>query len=142
MKKIVIITLFVLSLSIDADAQKISRLNIPPAVQGSFAKQYAGIVAKWEKEEGKYEANFIKDGNNCSAMYEPDGTFTGSEIDIKISDLPKNILTFVKEHYPGKKIKEAAKITKADGTVNYEAAVGDKDVIFDAEGKFLKEQKE
>lgn len=141
MKKIMMIALFVLPISIHAAAQNKSRLNVPPAVQGSFAKQYAGIVAKWEKEDGKYEANFIKDGNNCSAMYEPDGAFTESEIDIKISDLPKNILTFVKEHYPGKKIKEAARITKADGTVNYEAAVGAKDVIFDAEGKFLKEQK-
>jgi hypothetical protein len=35
-----------------------------------------------------------------------------------------------------------AKITKADGTVNYEAEVDGKDVIFNSIGKFLKEAKD
>ena len=42
----------------------------------------------------------------------------------------------------GKNIKEGAKITKADGTVNYEAEVNGTDVIFDASGKFIKEAKD
>lgn len=48
----------------------------------------------------------------------------------------------IKECYKGKTIKEGAKITTADGTVNYEAEVDGKDVIFDTNGKFLKEVKD
>ena len=75
-------------------------------------------------------------------MFEPNGTFTESEVDIKAAVLPATVLAYVKEHYKGKTIKEAAKITKADGAINYEAEVNGKDVIFDANGKFLKEMKD
>ena len=75
-------------------------------------------------------------------MFEPNGSFAESEIDIKVSELPAIVLAYVKEHYNGKNIKEGAMITMADGTVNYEAEVNGKDVIFDAAGKFIKEAKE
>ena len=59
-----------------------------------------------------------------------------------MAELPEAVLSYVKEHYKGKVIKEGAKITKADGTVNYEAEVSGKDVIFDSNGKFIKEAKD
>lgn len=125
-----------------ACAQKIDASKVPAAVKTAFAKQYPGATAKWEKEDGKYEAGFKQNGNTMSALFGANGTMTESEIDIEVSDLPAAVLAYVKEHYKGKTIKEGAKITKADGTVNYEAEVAGKDVIFDANGKFLKEVKE
>ena len=77
-----------------------------------------------------------------SVIIEPNGTITETEIDIKVAELPVTVLTYVKEHYKGKTVKEASKITKADGTINYEAEVSGTDVIFDASGKFLKESKD
>jgi hypothetical protein len=74
-----------------------------------------------------------------SAMFAPNGVFTESEIDIKVANLPATVLAYVKANYKGKTIKEGAKITKADGTVNYEAEVNGMDVMFDANGKFIKE---
>ena len=74
-----------------------------------------------------------------SALFEVNGTITESEMDIKIDDLPASVLAYVKDYYKGKTIKEGAKITRAGGTVNHEAEVDGKDVIFDAKGKFLKE---
>ena len=129
-------------ITFSACAQKLKEADVPAAVKASFAKQYSGVTAKWEKEDGKYEAGFKKDGNSMSALFEANGTMTESEMDIKVSDLPATVLAYVKEHYKGKTIKEGAKITKADGTVNYEAEVDGKDVIFDAAGKFLKEVKD
>jgi Putative beta-lactamase-inhibitor-like, PepSY-like len=126
----------------NAEAQKIDASKVPAPVKASFAKQFPGTAAKWEKEDGKYEAGFKQNGNTMSALFEATGTMTESEMDIKVSDLPASVLTYVKKHYKGKPIKEGAKITKADGTVNYEAEVAGKDVIFDATGKFLKEVKE
>jgi hypothetical protein len=48
----------------------------------------------------------------------------------------------MKKNYPGTKVEEAAKIVKANGDINYEAEVHHKDVIFDANGKFIKEAKD
>ena len=67
---------------------------------------------------------------------------TESEMDIKVTDLPATVLAYVKERYKGKTIKEGAKITTIDSTVNYEAEVDGKDVIFYTNGKFLKEVKD
>lgn len=130
------------SVAFTACAQKLKEADVPAAVKASFAKQYPGVTAKWEKEDGKYEAGFKKDGTSISVLYEANGTMTESETDIKVADLPAAVLAYVKEHYKGKNIKEGAKITKADGTVNYEAEVDGKDVMFDATGKFIKEVKE
>ena len=125
-----------------ACAQKLDASNVPAAVKAAFAKQYPGITAGWEKEDGNYEVNFKQNGNTMSALYEANGTLTEAEMDIKVSDLPATVQSYIKEHYKGKTVKEAAKITKADGTVNYEAEVSGKDVIFDAAGKFIKEAKD
>ena len=142
MKKIMMMSVFAVSIALNACAQKLKEADVPVAVKTSFTKKYPGTVAKWEKEDGKYEAGFKQGGNNMSALFEANGTMTESEMDIKVSDLPASVLTYVKEYYKGKTIKEGAKITKADGTVNYEAEVDGKDVIFDAEGKFIKDEKE
>ena len=138
MKKSILFGVLALSIGFFASAQKLSESKVPAAVKASFTKMYPGVSAKWEKEDGKYEANFKQAGGTLSAMFEPNGTFTESEMDIAVTDLPAKVLSYVKDNYKGKSIKEGAKITKADGTVNYEAEVDGKDVIFDASGKFLK----
>ena len=115
---------------------------MPAAVKASFDKLYPGIKTNWEKEAGKYEAGFKKNGVTMSVLFEATGTVAETEIDIKVTSLPAAVLAYVKEHYKGKSIKEASKITKADGTINYEAQVGGKYVIFDVNGNFIKEAKE
>jgi hypothetical protein len=45
-------------------------------------------------------------------------------------------------HYSGAPIKEASKIVKTNGEVNYEALVNGKDVMFDSNGKFIKVAKD
>lgn len=133
---------FIAAIGLSTCAQKIDASKVPAPVKAAFTKDYPNISPKWEKENGKFEAGFKQHGSVMSILYEANGTMVESEIDIKVSDLPASVLAYVKEHYKGKTIKEGAKITKADGTINYEAEVGGKDVIFDANGKFLKEEKE
>ena len=142
MKKLMILPAFIAGIAFSACGQKISAEKVPASVKTSFAKAYPGASVKWEKENGEYEASFKENGNSMSAMFAPSGTMTESETDIKVNTLPAAALAYVKKNYPGKTIKEGAKITKANGTVNYEANVSGKDVIFDANGKFLKEVKE
>ena len=140
MKKLLFLA--ILFIAIGAYAQKIDASKVPAAVKTSFAKQYPGATAKWEKEEGKFEAGFKLNGKEASAVFDANGTMEESEIEMKSSDLPAPVLAYVKEHYKGKSIKEAAKITKGDGTITYEAEVDGKDVIFDTTGKFIKEVKQ
>lgn len=77
-----------------------------------------------------------------SAVIDKNGTIVETEADISITDLPKTVRDYMNKHYAGTKVKEAAKIVKANGEVNYEAEVNRKDVIFDANGKFIKEAKD
>ena len=142
MKRTATIAALAVLVTTTACAQKLDAAKVPAAVKATFAKQYPGAAVKWEREDGKYEASFKQNGNVMSAMFEPNGTFTESEVDIKVAELPAAVLAYVKEHYKGKTIKEAAKITKADGAINYEAEVNGKDVIFDGNGNFLKEMKD
>jgi uncharacterized membrane protein YkoI len=123
------------------NAQKIDISKVPAAVKTTFEKKYPGTVAKWELEDGKYEASFKQAKNEMSATFETNGTLAESEQEIKASDLPATVSTYMKKHYK-KSIKEAAKITLPNGAVNYEAHVGGMDVIFDAKGNFIKEIKD
>lgn len=140
--KMLIMIAVITSTAFSAFAQKIDASKVPSAVKASFAKQFPGVIPKWEKENGNYEVNFKQNDNKMSVLIEPNGSIKETETNIKVADLPETVLAFLKEHYKSKPIKEAAKITKADGTVNYEAEVEGIDVIFDANGKFLREVKD
>ncbi|HMH33038.1 MAG TPA: PepSY-like domain-containing protein [Puia sp.] len=141
MKKSLTIAALIIALGLEANAQKLDASKVPAPVKESFAKKYPKIASvKWELEKGNYEAGFKQDGQSISVLFTANGTMTESEVDIKTSELPAAALSYVKTHYKGKSIKEGAKITKVNGEINYEAEVNGKDVIFDANGKFLKEE--
>ncbi|MBS1737045.1 MAG: PepSY-like domain-containing protein [Bacteroidetes bacterium] len=142
MKKVLMSAMAITVITISACAQKLDASKVPAAVKASFAKQYPGATAKWEKEDGKFEAGFDHNGHEMSALFEANGTMTESEMGIKVSELPAAVMQYINTHHKGETIKEAAKITKANGEVNYEAEVKGKDLIFDASGKFLKEVKD
>jgi hypothetical protein len=141
MKKQLLAIVAIATISLSAHAQKLSAAKVPAAVKATFAKQFVGAVAKWEKENGEYEAGFTMDGKEMSALFSADSKMTESEVSMKASELPAKVLAYVKANYKDKKIKGADKITKADGAINYEAEVNGMDVMFDMDGKFLKEVK-
>ncbi|HEV8284873.1 MAG TPA: hypothetical protein VGQ09_11225 [Chitinophagaceae bacterium] len=124
------------------NCQKLKESQVPAAVKAVFQKQYPNIKPSWDKEGANYEANFKKDGKEMSAVIEKNGTIVETETMIAVSELPQIVKTYMKEHYGNMKVKEAAKIVKANGEVNYEAEISHKDVVFDGNGKFVKEEKE
>ena len=138
MKKIIVA--LTLCMSVVAFAQK---SDAPTVAKAAFAKAYpAATKVKWEKEDGNYEVTFVDKGKELSAVYNAKGILTESEHEIKVSELPAAVTAYMKDHYKGITVKGAAKITKADGSINYEAAIKGKDVLFDANGKFIKEAKD
>jgi hypothetical protein len=142
MKKYLLILLAAFVTSSIVVGQKIKDADVPGAVSTAFSKIYPGNKPNWEKEKGNYEASFKKDGKRMSATFQPTGVFLESETNIKESELPESVLTYIKENYKGKKIKDCAKITDANNVVTYEAGIDGKDVIFDSNGKFLKEEED
>ncbi|MBW4888228.1 PepSY-like domain-containing protein [Mucilaginibacter sp. HMF5004] len=141
MKKSLLITgLLALSTSGYLFAQDVKASAVPAAVKAEFAKRYPAVTkVGWEKEKGNYEANWGgKSGEDNAAMFTPAGVFVEYVHIIPISELPKTVVPYVKEHYKTA-VKEAGKGTDAEGKPFYEAEIkGAKDVVFDINGKFIK----
>lgn len=141
MKKLLGMAIIVLALSNVAFAQKKetkeTKVMVPTAVKQAFEKQHAGVKAKWDDEDGKYEAGFKQGKQEMSVLYNANGSVEETEVEIPIPELPAVSRAYIANNKLGK-IKEAAKITKANGTVMYEAEVKTGDVLFDSKGKFIK----
>ena len=74
-----------------------SQTNVPFAVQSSFTKLFPGIaVKKWDKEEGKYEANFTKEGKQMSAVFDANGNLEETETVIAVMIYPHQLFLMLK----------------------------------------------
>ena len=142
MKKSLIIVALGVSTSI-AYAQKIKSTEVPAPVTTAFAKQYTKATdVKWDKESENFEASFDLNKTDHSVLYNAQGKVLETEIEIEVKQLPTGVLEYVKSNYKGESVEEATKITDSNGVVTYEAEVDDKDLVFDSNGKFLKETAE
>ncbi|MBV8327753.1 hypothetical protein [Chryseobacterium sp.] len=142
MRIIILTMLFTTGLSsLTFAQQKKENLKVPPAVEKAFQKSHPNVKAKWEKEADKYEAGFKQNGHKMSELYTPAGTLEETEVEIAAKQLPASVSKYIVQQKLGN-IKEAAKITKADGSVLYEAEVKSGDALFDAKGNFIKLQKD
>jgi len=150
MKKIILSVIIVSGLNL-ANAQeakekkepKLTEAEVPAPAKAKFAALYAGVKAeKWEKENGNYEVKFHQNKTEMSILIDATGTLLETETSIEVSALPKSVSDYVAKNKPGKKIKEASKIVDAKGVMTYEAEVEKTDLIFDKDGKFVKESKD
>lgn len=130
-------------ISLAACAQKMKEADVPSAVRDAFKKAHNDAKeVKWEKEGGNFEAEFEVGEVDQSVVYDASGKLIETEVEIKVDELPAGVKDYVAKNYKDAKIKEATKITDAKGTVTYEAEIKDKDLIFDSNGKFIKEEKD
>lgn len=142
MKKLVLLMVVAMITSLTF-AQKIQDKAIPATVKASFQSLYPNAKeVKWEKENDNYEVSFELNEVESSVLLDASGNVVETETEIELSQLPAGVLDYVKQNYKGQSAKEAAKITDAKGTVTYEVEIKGKDLIFDSNGKFLKETKD
>ncbi|MCZ4244084.1 hypothetical protein [Pedobacter punctiformis] len=135
MKKIFGVFILIGSLITTSQAQKLNALKVPAAVKSAFSKSHPATTnVHWEMEKQDYEAGFTLNGKKTSALYSAKGILLETEVEINKSELPILVITKLK----GIRIAETAKITKANGTVLYEAEVKGKDLLFDASGNPVK----
>ena len=140
MKKSVILLAAMFGVSF-ANAQKVSDKEVPTAVKNILQKNYPNAKEiKWEKEKANYEAEFEVNETDYSLLIDGSGNILETEIEIKVDALPVKAKEYISKNYAGQKIKEAAKITDSKGVVTYEAEVKGKDLIFDGNGNYIKEE--
>lgn len=137
MKKYLLVLTVVFSVAVSAQ-----KSDATAQAKAAFTKAYPKATkVVWENEDGNYEVSFEQNTKKMSVIYNPKGSLVESELEMNTSELPASVTAYMKEHYKGVALKGAAKITKADGSINYEAAIKGKDVLFDTNGKFIKEVK-
>jgi hypothetical protein len=115
-------------------AQHIAPIKVPGKVKAAFVKLHGSTRVSWEVENLDYEAGFILKGKKASEVYSTTGILLESEVEIKISVLPDAI----KLKLQTKNIREAARISRTNGEVLYEAKVSGRDLLFDANGNPVK----
>lgn len=115
-------------------AQYIASIKVPAKVKAAFVKLHGSTRVSWEMENVDYEAGFILKGKKASEVYSTTGILLESEVEIKISELPNAI----KLKLQTKNIREAAKISRTNDEVLYEAKVNGRDLLFDANGNPVK----
>ncbi|MGA9213256.1 PepSY-like domain-containing protein [Kaistella sp.] len=140
MKKPIVVLSLILALgagTITAQQMKKGE-EVPAAVKNAFKKDFPQVKnVKWDDEHGTYEAEFKLNGKETSATYNAKGVKEETETSLSVTELPKNVISYVAAKKYGK-IKEAARIVKADGSVVYEAEVKSGDLLFDQNGNFQK----
>ncbi len=141
MKTAIALLLFCASCATSAPLEG-EEVDVPAAVTRSFGKTFphAEHVA-WIREGAEYEASFQQKKDAVSATFNAAGALQTTEKSIPDYALPTRALEYLRMHYAGAAIDEAAEITLADSTTNYEAEVKGMDVIFDERGGFLRTEK-
>jgi uncharacterized membrane protein YkoI len=142
MKKVIGVSFSLLCFALAVYSQKLAAAKVPAAVKAGFTKAYPGKVAAWELENKNYEANFKNGTKTTSVIIDKQGTIVETETEITMSELPSGARSYISNHLKGKKIKETAKIVKANGDVVYEVAVAGGDFMFDSNGKMIEKKKE
>ena len=144
MKKVIFLSFAVFFLfSAFCHAQKLAESKVPAAVKSAQEKKFPGITkVTWSKEENDFESEFTQNGKTMSAIFDPNGNWIETETAITVTALPQPILKYISQHMAGRRIKEAARVDKADGSIAYEAETGNTDYVFDATGKLLQTEKD
>ena len=123
-------------------AQKLKLSEVPAAAKTAYANANPNTTGEWEKENGNYEVNFKKDGKKMSYVINKSGSILETESEIDVNELPETVKAYVKQHNKGAIAKAAEKIVNANGETSYEVKVKNKELMFDSNGKMIKQVSE
>lgn len=123
-------------------AQTIAIKDVPKEVVEAVKAKYPTAKIEWEMEGENYEAEFEAEGIGFDVLITPAGKILEIEEEVESTTLPAGATTYLNKNFPGKKIKDAEKVTDAFGKVTYSVEIEDYDYIFDAQGNFLSREDE
>lgn len=102
MKKTIIILFAVLSATMLSARTGHDDIAAPPAdVETTFNQMYPSATrVEWEKEHGRYEAEFYIENAEKEAFFKADGTWIRTKTEINPADAPAAATQAVKTKYP------------------------------------------
>ncbi len=118
--------------------------EVPEVVKKAFQQKFpTAKKVKWEKEKNNdFEASFILNDKEISAVYSIDGQLKETETEIAVSELPKSVIDALAKKDANAKIEEAEKIERSDNTIIYETEVKinkkKTELLFDSNGNEIK----
>ena len=126
--------------------------EVPEAVEKAIKAEYPDAKigeAEEEKEDGKmiYEVEFTVGKKEYEASITPEGKILEIESEIKVTEIPAIVKKAIMAKYEGATLKEAEELIKEKKVASYEVKLVTKEektmeVVFDAKGKFVKEEEE
>lgn len=127
-RKLLIACVFGLFVAAEAHSadKKISKSELPPAVQKTAQKQSKGAIIKGyskEMEDGQleYEVEMTVDGHSKDVGIAPDGRILEIEEQVQLSDLSEGVQKGLKAKAHDRQIAKVESITKNGKLVAYEA---------------------
>ncbi len=147
MKKL-LFGLCVLSLAcLSVGAQDVQRRGVPAVVLNAFQQQFPKArQVEWEKKrDGNYEVEFDNGlfSRDHQAIISPEGKVLRHEEELASYSLPDAVKQQIKATFVGYRVGDVKKID-AGGTITYKVELdsrqGDLEVVFNADGKVLKER--
>lgn len=129
-------------------AQRLEK-NVPIIVSETFQKKFPTQEPIWfSKYQGQfdqklvYEARFMFDNRYSKAFYENEGKMLAFAAVVEQSELPENVLNYMKENYPSFTIAEALLVSYANNEVQFELGIYIDNVfvvqVFSKAGDFIK----
>lgn len=111
-----------------AQEKKISRKQLPPAVEQTVARESEGATIKGfasEREHGQqfYEASLNVNGHNKDVLIDAAGNVVEVEEEVSLDSLPSNVQDALKKRAGGGTITVVESLTKHGQLVAYEAHV-------------------
>jgi hypothetical protein len=142
MKKLSILVCCTLFICAFTFAQEAAQSKAPATVNKAFkAKFPSATKVKWEKEGKAYEAEFLQNNVETSAVFGIDGKWIETEVKIEFNALPAAVQQIVTTNFKDYKANEFNKIEHYSKGKYYEVELqqaNDKiDVMFDSNGKIL-----
>jgi hypothetical protein len=126
--KLVIVATLALTVAASAQEKKISRADLPPAVEHTVAAQSEGATIRGlstEKEKGEtfYEAELSVSGHSKDILMDPSGAIVEVEEQVAFDSLPAAVKDGLGAKAGKGKILKVESITKHEKLVAFEAVV-------------------
>lgn len=148
MKKLLLIIALGLFTAFEVNAQdkdKVKDKDVPQAVRTAFDNQFDNaMLVDWKVKDGKYKAMFTKDMKKHFAEFSSSGELIAKGEKIDKDELPTPVADAVKTSFSDSNIDEVYRVEK-DGQTKYMVKLDGnpkKKIVYDAQGKVVKEKTE
>ena len=134
MKKLIFI-LSITATCLTASAQVHTISQVPATVQNAMQMNYPSVTSvTWEEESGFYRPIFTYNGARVKLLIDLKGKVIHTSTQIAAASLPAAALAYIN----GQTVSDAEKLMMINGSTRYEAIANGQDMLFDANGNFLK----